>query len=437
MGFSSIPYSVKADQWGDWTYTSDESNVTITGYTGTNTDIVIPDMILNKAVVAIGDDSFYNLGITSVSFPSNLVSIGDWAFRYCFSLTNAVFPANLTQVGNFAFGSCFGLTSISIPKTLTTLGSCVFDACIGLNWIQVADSNENFSSLGGVLFNKNLTELIQCPAQKTGNYEIPSSVTAIMGAAFLKSQFESISIPRNVTDLGGSSAFSGAAIKSITIPSGVTSLSDHLLYGCLSLTNIVVCGDVTESWTEALGNCPSLQGVYFKGNVPTHNIMTFGVAFGRSTPTVYYDPWTSGWGASFEGRPTQINPAYTQWLLNNNFSTNGISSTTNDFDKDGMLNWQEYLAGTSPTNVNDKFAISFMGSGSESNQFQISWLAKSNVGYQVMKSLDLQEAWSNAPSGLGTNEQSFQSAPIDGFLQYADPRYAGSTNAFYRVNVVQ
>jgi len=71
------------------------------------------------------------------------------------------------------------------------------------------------------------------------------------------------------------------------------------------------------------------------------------------------------------------------------------------------------------------------------NTTGISWLAKSNVIYQIMRSSDLQETWENAPSGQGSKYQSLQTAPMDGLLQYADPDYAGATNAFYRVNVVQ
>ncbi|MEI8123307.1 MAG: hypothetical protein WCI20_14855 [bacterium] len=104
-----------------------------------------------------------------------------------------------------------------------------------------------------------------------------------------------------------------------------------------------------------------------------------------------------------------------------------------DYDHDGMLNWQEYLAGTNPTNDADRLAIASMGSGTNA---QITWLAKSNVSYQVMKSLDLLGAWSNAPSGTGINQQAFQTAPADGVLQYADPDYAGATNGFYRVEAV-
>jgi hypothetical protein len=48
-------FIAKADQWGDWTYTSDGSNVTITGYGGTDGDVVIPDEIFNMPVRNIGN----------------------------------------------------------------------------------------------------------------------------------------------------------------------------------------------------------------------------------------------------------------------------------------------------------------------------------------------------------------------------------------------
>jgi hypothetical protein len=200
---------------------------------------------------------------------------------------------------------------------------------------------------------------------------------------------------------------------------------------CEAITNMVIPISVTNIQYNAFRNCSALTAVYFMADEPTGDPL----AFEGCGNTIYYYPWTTGWGATYGGRPTQINPDYSQWLLNNNFSTNGISSTTNDFDKDGMFNWQEYLAGTSPTNDADKLAISFMGTGT--NQSQVSWLAKSNVSYQVMKSFDLKATWSNAADGVGGNQQSLQTASIDGLLQYADPDALGMTNVFYRVNVVQ
>ncbi|MEI8141031.1 MAG: response regulator [bacterium] len=78
--------------------------------------------------------------------------------------------------------------------------------------------------------------------------------------------------------------------------------------------------------------------------------------------------------------------------------------------------------------------VAFMGDGSK--EFPISWLAKSNVSYQVMTRSDLQQAWANASDEVESNQQSLQATHRDEFLQYADPNYAGETNPFYRVNVV-
>lgn len=188
---------------------------------------------------------------------------------------------------------------------------------------------------------------------------------------------------------------------------------------------------VTSIGMYAFESCGNLNAVLFSGNAPNGDATVFS---STHSSTNYFYPWTSGWTDTYCGRPTQINPDYTQWLLNNNFSTNGTASTTNDFDNDGMLNWQEYLSGTSPTNDADRLAISSMWSGS--NLSLISWQAKSNVIYQVMRCSDLQGTWGNADSGAGTNQRAQQTATTDQILQYVDPGYAGDTNAFYRVIVV-
>ena len=408
--------------------------VTITGYTGTNSFLSIPNTISNLPVTAVGEWAFNNkTNLTGVSFPASLSNIGTGAFLNCFSLQSVTIPPNVTNVGTYAFIDCIGLTtlvlsngitslqdfafftctnltSITIPASLSHIGMAVFADNPSLLTFSVSPSNQFFSSSNDILFDKSLTTLIQCPSAKTSGLSIPASVV-------------------NVGDFSFGSCFS---LTNMVIPNGVTNIGQYAFYNCPRLTNAIVPASVVNIGANAFSWATRLTNIVFKGNPPAIALPVFDW---DNALTVYYYPWTSGWTGSFGGRPTQINPAYTQWLLNNNFSTNGIESTTNDYDHDGMLNWQEYLAGTNPTNDADKLAISFIGTGT--NQSQVSWLAKSNVSYQVMKSSDLKATWMNASNGVGGNQQSFKTAPMDGLLQYADPNALGATNAFYRVNVVQ
>ena len=66
---------------------SDAGEVTITGYTGSATEITIPGTIQSNPVKAIGDFAFSDCGgLTSINIPAGVTSIGNSAFDNCLSL---------------------------------------------------------------------------------------------------------------------------------------------------------------------------------------------------------------------------------------------------------------------------------------------------------------------------------------------------------------
>ena len=90
----------------------------------------------------------------------------------------------VVSIGNFAFRSCTNLSFLNIPASVTSIGQQVFEYCTNLDGITVDPLNFIYSSMDGVLFNKNQNTLIQCPGGKTGVYIVPNSVTNIGFAAF-------------------------------------------------------------------------------------------------------------------------------------------------------------------------------------------------------------------------------------------------------------
>ena len=112
---------------GNSTYSyviKDDGTVTITRYSGTDTDIVIPQSIDGKMVTSIGRD----------------------AFEGCSGLTSISIPEGVTRIGYSAFEGCSGLTSISIPEGVTSIGGSAFEGCSGLTTIKVDSNNEKYDS---------------------------------------------------------------------------------------------------------------------------------------------------------------------------------------------------------------------------------------------------------------------------------------------------
>ena len=229
--------------------------------------------------------------VTSVNIPNGVTSIGDYAFDDCAYLTSITIPNSVTNIGNSVFYGCANLTSITIPDSVTSIGLDAFSACTNLASINVSEKNENYSSVDGIFFNKNITELIKYPAAKTiAEYSVPNSVTSIGYAAFVNcTNLTSITIPDSVTSIGDGAFASCANLASITIPNSVTSIVDMAFDGCTSLASITIPDSVTSIGRSAFNKCTNLANIYYIGTEEQWNAIT------KSTN------WNKNMGSNVEG----------------------------------------------------------------------------------------------------------------------------------------
>jgi hypothetical protein len=117
-----------ADQFGDFTYTSDGTSITISDYPTTAVGVVdVPATIAGLPVARIGDFAFYNCNrLTGVNLPSSIGTIGKFAFYGCTGFTSVTVPSGVTGIADFAFFGCSGLTSASFRGNAPAMGSKVF-----------------------------------------------------------------------------------------------------------------------------------------------------------------------------------------------------------------------------------------------------------------------------------------------------------------------
>jgi hypothetical protein len=350
-----------AETYGDLEYyVLDDGTVNITGYYGSAETVVIPDTIDGKSVTSIGAWVFSGFtSLTSITIPDSVTSIGEYAFGGCTSLTSITIPDSVTSIGDSAFGDCSSLTSITIPDSVTYIGDSTFYGCTSLTSITIPDSvtsigdsafwnctslksikipdgvtsisysafngctslttidveigNNNYTSVNGVLFNKNKTELICYPSEKVDkSYTIPNSVTEISWSAFHDcTSLTNITIPNSVTYIDNF-AFSGCTSltaidiatdneyytsvngvlfnkdktelrcypagktdKSYNIPDGVTSIGYYAFYGCTSLTSITIPNGVTSIDWFAFSGCTSLKSITIPNGVTSIDWLAF------------------------------------------------------------------------------------------------------------------------------------------------------------------
>ena len=122
-----------------------QNSCTITGYTGSGGDIVIPN-----GVTTIGKGIFqFNNSITSVVIPDSVTTIGDNAFDQCESLKTVTFGTNsqLTTIGGSAFSFCPMIESISISDSVTSIGKNAFYYCNALSTVYYGGTAEEWADI--------------------------------------------------------------------------------------------------------------------------------------------------------------------------------------------------------------------------------------------------------------------------------------------------
>lgn len=196
--------------------------------------------------------------------------------------TNIIIPETVENQGkvfdvisightySLGIGYSNSVTSITIPKSISRIENEAFTGFSKLKEFKVSENNEKYSSLEGVLFSKDKTELIYYPQNKDGaTYEIPNTVEKICAKAFKGSKLTSIIIPNSMTEIGNS-AFEGASsITSITIPDTVKTIGDYAFCGCTSLTSITIPDLVTTIKDNVFYDCISLTNITIPKSVAT------------------------------------------------------------------------------------------------------------------------------------------------------------------------
>ena len=199
--------------------------------------------VIQDGIEMIGEMAFaYCNDLKEITIPNSVTYIGNYAFDGCKNLEKINIPNSVIYIDDGAFWCCESLKEITIPDSVTYIGKKAFYGCNSLKNIFVDKNNKNYSSLDGVLFNKDKTKIICYPSGKTlSHYDIPNSVISIDVDAFEDCTFlKNIILSNNVAFIENWTFYNCTSLKSITIPDSVTTIGDDAFCNCTSLKKIYI-----------------------------------------------------------------------------------------------------------------------------------------------------------------------------------------------------
>ena len=219
-------------------------------------------------VTTIGRMSFSSCeSFSEVIIPNNVITIGNSAFIGCYNTLNITIGENVTTIGNRAFNSCNGITCVMIPEKVVSIGFGAFSQSLNFVEFIVSENNLHFSTIDGILYNKDKTKIVSYPYAKSPDYIIPENVTIIGEYAFYLSNLSNITIPNDVISIEDM-AFYSTKLNNVIIPESVTAIGHSAFAVCYELKKVIIPNSEISFEDRVFYNNASIEEIYNSSPLP-------------------------------------------------------------------------------------------------------------------------------------------------------------------------
>ncbi len=250
-------------------------------------------VVIKDGVTNVGDYALFFLpAATQVTLPGSVTRIGRYGIAMCSKLTGMSIPKGVTEIGDFGLAGD-GLTAVTLPDGLQSLGRGAFDTCASLTNTTLPAA---ITAVPGKCF-ADCTKLL--------NVKYAGTVTAIGDLAFESCKaLTAAPIPETVTTID-KAAFTGCtALTDVTIPAGVTAIPEDCFHGCTALADMKLPGTVTSVGHNAFTGCTALKDVRCYGAAPAVEPGNSEAhSFEPAIVTIHYNPDpVYGWTLDADGK---------------------------------------------------------------------------------------------------------------------------------------
>lgn len=256
LGSVDYDYGVTVSDKNMFAYSeNDDGTVTITGGNIVTPKLEIPAELEGKKVSAIGMNAFTgNNVITDLVIPEGVTTLYWYSFNTCENLETVTLPDSLEFIDSWAFERCSRLKTINVPANVTRINGGAFAQNSSMTSITCDPANKNYVSVDGVLFTKDMKELVAYPGGIQGGYTVPATVNHIGDAAFYGALgLDSVTILGNLDFIGFEAFAECSKLTDVAIRDGVNYVGYWAFRGCDGIKTLTVPQSVTNIGDQAFG----------------------------------------------------------------------------------------------------------------------------------------------------------------------------------------
>lgn len=242
------------------------NSVTSIGKSAFRQNTKLTSIAIGTGVTAINDETFCKCSnVVNLTIGENVKTIGASAFAEINSVLRQVtLPQELTTIGDLAFSGCSELRDIEIPASVTEIGVAPFASC-AMTAINVATDNAVYASANGLLCDKEVSTLFECPGGAT-ELDLPASVTTLATKCLYGcAKLEELVIPATVTTIEPGCAEGSKITKLVT--EGLKEIPQSAFSGCTTPQEFVLGEGLEKIGPSAFQGCQRLTGFNFPSSL--------------------------------------------------------------------------------------------------------------------------------------------------------------------------